>query len=79
MFYMPRSTDDLFAFGLVMFFIGSVVCSTQIVQYYAIMSTAVCTEESFPVLRRSRALYARFMRANYMSFIFREHIKTYHC
>ena len=43
------------------------------------MSTAICTEESFPVLRSSRSLYARFMRAYYMSGFFREHIKKYHC
>ena len=79
MYHIARATDDLFALGLVMFFIGSGICSQQLVQYYAIMSTAVCTEESFPVLRRSRSLYALFMRVYYMSGFFREHIKTYHC
>ena len=79
MFHVPRATDDLFALGLVMFFIGSGICSQELVQYYAIMSTAVCTKESFPVLRRSRTLYARFMRAYYMSGFFRENLKTYHC
>ena len=43
------------------------------------MSIAVCTEESFLVLRRSRSLFARFMRAYYMSGFFRENLKTYHC
>ena len=79
MFHVPRATDDLFALGLVMFFIGTGVCSQELVQYYAIMRTAVCTEESFPVLRRSRTQYGRFMRAYYMSGFSREHIKTYHC
>ena len=43
------------------------------------MSTAVCTKESFPVLRRSRTLYARFMRNYYKNGFFREHLTTYHC
>ena len=76
MYHIARATDDLFALGLVMLFIGSGVGSQQLVQYYAIMSTAVCTKESFPVLRRSRSLYARFMRVYYMSGFFPEHIKT---
>ena len=78
-FHVPRATDDLFAFGLVMFFIGSGIRSVELVQYYAIMSTRVCTEESFPVLRRSRTLYARSMRAYYTRGFFRDHIRKYHC
>ena len=78
-FHVPHATDDLFALGLVMFFIGSKVRSVELVQYYAIMSTQVCTEKSFPVVRRSRTLYVSFMRAYYTSGLFRDHIKTYPC
>ena len=79
MFHVPRATDDLFAFKLVLFFIGSGVCATELVQFYAIMSTAVCTEESFSVLRCSETLYGRFMRTYYMGGFFLDNIKKYHC
>ena len=61
-FHAPRATDDLFSLGLVMFFIGAGATAEELVKHYATVRTAVCSDESFQVLRRTRSLYGKFLR-----------------
>ena len=78
-FHAPRATDDLFSLGLVMFFIGAGATAEELVKHYATVRTAVCSDESFQVLRRTRSLYGKFLRHYYTSGYFRSNLKTFHC
>ena len=66
-FHKASPTDDLFAFGLVLLFIGSGTRSEEILHYYAVERMLLCTKETYPVLRDCQKLFARLMRYYYSS------------
>ena len=66
-YHSPRPVDDLFTFGLVMLYIGFETSCKEMMSYYATRQTAVCTPDSYIVLRICRSLFAALMRHYYMS------------
>ena len=64
---MLRPANDLFLFGLVMLYIGSVTSCEEMLRYYATQKTAVCTPDSYIVLRSCRYLFAALLRDYYLS------------